>query len=153
MKQSDLNYWQLNIEAKLRLCVYPSPQERTEDEVMDSSTYSVVYLLGNIVDTKAKGNSAALTIGDEAFELESDSPIHLSLASVRTVDLQQLEGFGPIVRLLHTDGTIWITVPQVNIAGLFVLTNVPKTRELYSQLHRAILASRGAVAAPAGRRW
>jgi hypothetical protein len=102
--------------------------------------YKVVYSLGPTIDVKTKVSTGVLSLADGYLVIEGKFPVSVRLDTIRAVELFRLHGLGTMIKAVHDNGTLFLSVPRFTLFGLFLLINYFKTKELHEALVGAIEA-------------
>jgi hypothetical protein len=104
--------------------------------------YKLLYIVAEEVSLKTKGLSGTLTLLDDRAIIEG--PDELSLPYSRFEDLRifRQHKVGTLIHLRCADISVFLTVPRINLFGVFTVINYFKTHALFGELQsRANLQS------------
>lgn len=87
------------------------------------------------MDFVLKTASGNFEISDKFMHIKSKSDsINIAISSIQKVELVKF-GYSTLINLSTSEiGNIFILIPRINIANLFVISNYIKTKELYNKI-------------------
>ena len=100
--------------------------------------YKIIYHIGPEFTVKTKASSGTLTIEDDAACISGASVLTIPFSEVTSIEMFRLHGLGRVIKMVCTEGTIFLTVVRLNLFGFFVIINFFKAGELYEALKRKI---------------
>lgn len=100
--------------------------------------YKVIYHAGESIGLKTRVASGQLWVEDELVRIEGATPISIPLSQIQNLELFRLHGLGRMIKLVHTEGTLFLSVVRINLFGAFVIINFFKTGRLYETLNAEI---------------
>lgn len=107
------------------------------------ANYKVAYHQDDILDIKSKMNSGTATFTDADIEITGHcgEAIRIAFTDIRLVKMFRLFGLGRMIRIEHTQGTLFITVTRLNVFGFFISVNFLRTGELFKRLRSSALSA------------
>jgi hypothetical protein len=100
--------------------------------------YKVIFHSGQTISLKTKVKSGRLPVENGQLKITGNSEIQIHLESAHTVEVFRLHGLGRMIKLVHNDGTLFVSVVRLCLFGRFAVINSFRTRELYRRLDSTI---------------
>ncbi len=103
--------------------------------------YKVIYHEGEKVDLKTKARSGRLSIDKDYFHITGDSDVMLPIKSLLSAELLRLHHIGRMVKVVHSQGSLFVSVVRLNVLGYIVIVNFFGTGSLHRELRDIISAN------------
>jgi hypothetical protein len=104
--------------------------------------YKVLYHVGEAVGLKTKAAVGRLSLEDGHLLIRGETPVSIDLGALRSVELFRLHGTGRMLRVVHTEGTLFVSVIRFCLFGLFAVGNFFATGQLKEEL-QAVIREKG----------
>ena len=101
-------------------------------------SYKVIFHAGDDISIKTKVKTGRLTLSGGDLIVTDRDPISLPLSSLRSVELFRLHGTGRILRIMHDQGTLFVSVVRFCLFGEFAIINFFGTGKLKEEIEAAI---------------
>jgi len=98
----------------------------------------IAYHTGPTFGLRSKALNGVLSLANGALAIQGSAPVDIPLETIRRAELFRLHGVGTMIRVIHEDGVLFVTVPRFNFRGIFLVINWLRTRELRAALIGAI---------------
>lgn len=105
--------------------------------------YKVIYHIGEEIGIKTRVLMGTAEIADRSLILKDDGAVSI-IKNVRSVEMFRLHGTGRMIRVIHSEGTLFLAVVRFCLWGYFSMINFFGTGRLYSEL--SALVERGNIA-------
>jgi hypothetical protein len=102
--------------------------------------YKILYHLGENIGVRTKVRSGVLSLEGRNLIIDGKMPLSIPLNTIRSAELFRMHEVMTMIKLLYNSHTLYVSVPRLNLFGLFVIINYFKTRELHAALVGAIEA-------------
>ncbi len=99
--------------------------------------YKVLYHVGESVGIKSKGAVGILSVEDCRLVIQGEHAVSISLKSLQSVELFRLHGVGRMLKIVHMDGTLFVSVIRFCLFGVFAVVNFIATGRLKDELQSA----------------
>src|SRR5690348_11131560 len=97
--------------------------------------YKIVYHRGPTVDLSTRVSSRWLRFAEGAIAVEGkQEAVTIPVAALRSVEVFRLHGIGRMIRIVHGESTLYVSVVRFCIAGRFAVINFFKTAALARRL-------------------
>ena len=100
--------------------------------------YKVLYHVGEAVGLKTKAAVGRLSLEDGHLVIRGESTVSIDVAALRSVELFRLHGTGRMLKVVHTEGTLFVAVIRFCLFGLFAVVNFFGTGRLKDELQAVI---------------
>jgi hypothetical protein len=100
--------------------------------------YKIVYYTGPELTVKTRMISGILALDSDSLHISGKTNLTVLFSSISGVNLFRLNGLGRMIKIIHRDGTLFLTVVRLNIAGFFVIINFLKAGELCELIKKRI---------------
>ncbi len=98
------------------------------------------YHVGDTLGLKTKAATGRLFVEDDRIVIQGDSQVSIPFKSLRSVELFRLHGTGRMLKIIHTEGTVFGSVIRFSLFGYFAIVNFFETgklaRLLQAQIHQ-----------------
>jgi hypothetical protein len=108
---------------------------------MGSANYKVIYHDGETIDLRTKVCSGRLTIDESHLRISSAFNVSIPINSLLSTELFRLHNTGRMVKIVHSQGTLFVSVIRFNLFGYFALINYFGTGSLHRRLQDIISAN------------
>lgn len=103
--------------------------------------YKIIYHDGDTVDLNTKVQSGRLTVDDDYLRIGGDSNVSVPIKSLVSAELFRLHNTGRMVKIIHSQGSLFVSVVRLNLFGYFVIVNFFATGSLQIRLRDIISAN------------
>lgn len=97
-------------------------------------TYKIIFHEGASIDIKTKGDSGLALLSEDALIVESSRQIAIRFSEMKSVEMFRHYGMARMIKIVHLNNTLFLTVVRFNFYGYFASVNFLKTGELYNLL-------------------
>lgn len=98
--------------------------------------FKVIYHVGKKIQNDTKLMSGKLSINQEKINISGAAPLEVELSTCKTIELFRLHGIGNMIEISCPEKRIFVTIPRLYIAGLFIKIHTIKTAKLYKKLKK-----------------
>jgi hypothetical protein len=108
---------------------------RTLAEIM---SYKIIYHCGNEINLKTRTKSGRLNLESDSLIISGKESISIPVECIVEVEMFRLQGLGRMLKVVHSEGTIFLTVVRFCLFDLFAMVNFLKTGKLHRELETII---------------
>ncbi len=96
--------------------------------------YKVIYHCGDEISIKTKTKSGRLDLTDKLLTISGKETLSISTEQIKRVELFRLHGLGRMLKIIHNEGVLFVTVVRFFLFDYFAVTNFFKTGKLHQEL-------------------
>lgn len=100
--------------------------------------HKVMYYQGEQIDLKTKVAVGRLEVGDGRLFIQGKQELTVAFDSLQSVELFRMHGIGRMLKVQHSDGTLFVAVIRCCLFGLFAISNFSGTGRLRDAIQLAI---------------
>ncbi len=98
--------------------------------------YKLLYMVAEEVSLKTKGLSGTLTLLDDRAIIKGPDQLSLPYSQFGTLRIFRQHKVGTLIHIRCANTSVFLTVPRINLFGVFAVINYFKTHALYGELQR-----------------
>jgi hypothetical protein len=103
-----------------------------------SMNYKVIYHVGDAVGLTTRGTVGRLSLSGGWFVITGKPEVSIPRESLRSVELLRMHGTGRMLKIVHADGTLFVSVIRFCLFGYFAVVNFLATGKLHKELEEMI---------------
>ena len=101
-------------------------------------SYKVLFREGDSIDLRTKACSGRLSVEDGHIHIVGDSGLSIPVSHLRSVELFRMHNTGRMLKVVHDQGTLFVSVIRFNLFGYFAMVNFFATGRLQRELQSLI---------------
>ena len=101
-------------------------------------SYKVLFHQGDSIDIQTKACSGRLSVEDGRILIVGESELSIPVGHLRSVELFRMHNTGRMLKVVHNQGTLFVTVIRFNLFGYFAMVNFFATGRLQKELQSLI---------------
>ena len=105
--------------------------------------YKIIYHAGKEIAIKTRALSGTADLDDDSLVVKNDSDIVVPFKDMESVSMFRLHGTCRMLRIIHSGGTLFLTVVRFDLWGYFAVVIFFKTGERLRRLE-SVVGRRGA---------
>ncbi len=101
-------------------------------------SYRVLYHQGNSIDLRTKARTGRLSVAEGHIHIDGEFELSIPVEQLRSVELFRMHNTGRMLKIVHSQGTLFVTVIRFNLFGYFAMVNFFATGRLQKELQSLI---------------
>lgn len=101
-------------------------------------SYKVLFHQGESIDLRTKARSGRLSVVEGHIHIVGESDLSIPVEHLCSVELFRMHNTGRMLKIVHNQGTLFVTVIRFNLFGYLAMVNFFATGRLQKELQSLI---------------
>ena len=101
-------------------------------------SYKVIYHIGDAIGWRTTVATGSLFLDGSRLLIQGEQDVEIPVSSLRSVELFRLHGTGRMLTIVHTGGTLFVSVIRSCLFGCFAVISFFATGRLRNELASAL---------------
>ena len=98
--------------------------------------YNLLYIVAEEVSLKTKGLSGTITLQDDRVHIDGPDELSIPYSQFEDLRIFRQHKLGTLIHCRCAATSVFLTVPRINLFGVFAVINHNATHSLFAELQR-----------------